>query len=196
MNRRNLRKISKFVNESEDFFGKSILLINLDKSENFLYLENLEKNVDLNYLFDKFNTCNKDVSYIKESKNIKFDFVIIYNSTLSIIQESFLCDISYFENYFKNGSKVFVFYENKQNVFKYIKRIILNKSSKSSLLKRKNLNSNERYYVYDYFYFSNYKNMKFLSILKFILIWISNSLDLQRFFYLSSNILVKYLYLK
>ena len=74
MNRRNLRKISEFVNESEDFFGKSILLINLDKSENFLHLENLEKNVDLNYLFDKFNTCNKDVSYIKESKNNKFDF--------------------------------------------------------------------------------------------------------------------------
>lgn len=196
MNYFNLKKISRFVNDSEDFFGKSILLINLDTSKNYLHLENLEKSVDLNYLFDKFNTCNKDLSYIKESKNNKFDLVIIYNSTLSIIQENFLCDISLFENYFKNGSKVFVFYENKQNVFKYIKRLIFNKSFKNSLLKRKNLNSNERYYVYDYFYFSNYINLRFLSILKFILIWISNSLDLQRFFFLSSNILVKYLYLK
>ena len=192
MDRRNLKKISKFINESEDFSGKSILLINLDNRENYLYLENLEKQVDLKYLFEKFNTSSSDISDLKN----KFDFVIVYNSTLSIIQEKFLSDIIYFENYFKNGSRVFVFYKNKQNFFNYIKNLILNKLTKNSLLKKKNLNSNERFYTYDYFYFSYHINMKFLFFLKFILIWISNSLDLKRFFFLSSNILVKYLYLK
>ena len=193
MDRRNLKKISKFINESEDFSGKSILLINLDNRENYLYLENLEKQVDLKYLFEKFNTSSSDISDLKKNK---FDFVIVYNSTLSIIQEKFLSDIIYFENYFKNGSRVFVFYKNKQNFFNYIKNLILNKLTKNSLLKKKNLNSNERFYTYDYFYFSYHINMKFLFFLKFILIWISNSLDLKRFFFLSSNILVKYLYLK
>lgn len=196
MERRNLKKISKFINESEDFSGKSILLINLDRRENYLYLENLEKKVDLKYLLDKFNSNSIDISDLKKIKKNKFDLVIVYNSTLSIIQEKFLSDITYFENYFKNGSRVFVFYKNKQNFFNYIKKLILNKLTKNSLLKKKNLNSNERFYTYDYFYFSYNMNMKFLFFLKFILIWISNSLDLQRFFFLSSNILVKYLYLK
>lgn len=193
MDRKNLKTISKFINESEDFAGKSILLINLDNRENYLYLENLEKQVDLKYLFEKFNNSSSDISDLKKNK---FDFVIFYNSTLSIIQEKFLSDIIYFENYFKNGSRVFVFYKNKQNFFNYIKNLILNKLTKNSLLKKKNLNSNERFYTYDYFYFSYHINMKFLFFLKFILIRISNSLDLKRFFFLSSNILVKYLYLK
>ena len=119
---------------------------------------------------------------------------------MKVNQKKFNKAISSFEKYFKNGTRVIVFYENRQNFSKYLKRIIVNKFPKNSLLKKENLNNSAKYYVYDYFFFSYHKNknknLKILSFLIYKFISFINLLDLQRCFFISSNIMVKYLYLK
>ena len=192
------KKIGEFINQNEDFSGKLVLTINFDnKLEMKPFISN-EFDIDFKKIFLNMKKISSSNLYLDDNyKNKFFDFVFIYNSSLSTRQDSFLEKISSFEKYFKNGTNVFVFYENKQKFFDYFKRCILKKFPNNQFLKRENLNSNKKFYLYDYYYFAytKNKNLIFLSKLKYILIMILNLFDLQRYFFLSSNILVKYKYM-
>lgn len=192
-----LKKISNYVNSNEDFSEKLILTINLEKKYGSKGFVNIGKILNVNKIFLEKNL--NDAKNVDEYQpKIKFDFVFVYNSSLKVNQKKFNKAISSFEKYFKNGTRVIVFYENRQNFSKYFKRIIVNKFQKNSLLKKENLNNSSKYKVYDYFFFSYHKNknLKILSFLIYKLISFINLLDLQRCFFISSNIMVKYLYLK
>lgn len=195
----NHKKINKFINESENYLNKYILVINQDIKENIIYMINSKKTINLEDLCNKFNHEQKDFYYLRDiSRDIKFDFVFIYNASFSIKQNTFKQSISSFERFFKSGTRIFAFYGNSQNIIYYLRKLIFKNLNKYSYsIKKFNLNSGNNYMAYDYYYFSYLGNIKKNKILiKFIsLIFnILSLLDLQRLFFLSSNILVKYVY--
>ena len=201
MNYLNFKKINKFINEGEDFSDKFILVINLDNQGSLFYLFNTKTIVNLENIFNRLNYDKKDLAYLENNaKDIKFDIVFIYNSSFSLHQENFLNSISGLQRFFKSGTRVFTFKKNKQNFIYFLKKFFKELNHTSYSLKGINLNSGKNYLVYDYYYFLYFGEIKskknitsrFLATLFNIL----NIFDMQRMFFLSSNILVKYLYVK
>jgi len=201
MNYLNFKKINKFINEGEDFSDKFILVINLDNQGSLFYLFNTKTIVNLENIFNKLNYDKKDLAYLENNaKDIKFDIVFIYNSSFSLHQENFLKRISGLQRFFKSGTRVFTFKKNKQNFIYFLKKFFKELNHTSYSLKSINLNSGKNYLVYDYYYFLYFGEIKsknnitsrFLATLFNIL----NIFDMQRMFFFSSNILVKYLYVK
>ena len=201
MNYLNFKKINKFINEGEDFSDKFILVINLDNQGSLFYLFNTKTIVNLENIFNRLNYDKKDLAYLENNaKDIKFDIVFIYNSSFSLHHENFLKSISGLQRFFKSGTRVFTFKKNKQNFIYFLKKFFKELNHTSYSLKSINLNSGKNYLVYDYYYFLYFGEIKsknnitsrFLATLFNIL----NIFDMQRMFFLSSNILVKYLYVK
>ncbi len=201
MNYLNFKKINKFINDGEDFSDKFILVINLDNQGNLFYLYNTKTILKLENIFSKLNNDKKNLDDLENNaKDIKFDIVFIYNSSFSINKDTFLKSISGLQRFFKSGTRVFALKKNKQNLSYFLKKFFKRLNQTSYSLKSINLNSGKNYLVYDYYYFLYFGEIKsknnicsrFLATLFNIL----NIVDMQRLFFLSSNILVKYLYVK
>ena len=89
--------------------------------------------------------------------------------------------------------KLFISGSNQQNIFRK-----LGKSIKANP-RRMNLTFSEEFLLYDYLFHSNFnyktiKNKYFRKLISLLTILFNYLIDMNRFYFLSTNVLVKYIY--
>ena len=182
--------IKNFVNESEDFIDKSVLTIDLDNKNIFYYFINYgESSIDEAVFVKSRKKILKEFNPLNNFEKKLFDIVFIYNSNHNLDHKSLNDFFPSIEKYCVRGTKVLVLLRNKENIF--FKRIFFNKFN----LKKINIKSFKKFLVYDYFYYFYPKKLysRANKLLNFIF-KIINYLDLQRFKFFSSHVIIKYIY--
>ena len=182
--------IKNFVNESEDFIDKSVLTIDLDNKNIFYYFINYgDSSIDETVFVKSRKKILKEFNPLNNFEKKLFYIVFIYNSNHNLDHKSLNDFFPSIEKYCVRGTKVLVLLRNKENIF--FKRIFFNKFN----LKKINIKSFKKFLVYDYFYYFYPKKLhsRANKLCNFIF-KIINYLDLQRFKFFSSHVIIKYIY--
>ena len=189
MNKSIINIILKFLNLSEDFLHKSIFCIDLDDKDNSYYFKNNSKNLDQSIFF---NPKEKNINTFDLNKKY-FDFIFVYNKNHDLNHKSLKKAFLHLKKYCKRGTKLFVLIRNNRNLKSYL---INNLLIRKSFLIKTNIYCHSSYLVYDYFYYFYPKRLynKRTNIFIEFIYEIVNFIDLQRFKFFSSNLIIKYIY--
>ena len=148
-------------------------------------------------IIDNFFRNTNDISLkkLKRIDHIEFNFdylmILLENNDVQKYNEIFTSkEIK--KNSVKNF-KLFISGSNQQNIFRK-----LGKSIKANP-RRMNLTFSEEFLLYDYLFHSNFnyktiKNKYFRKLISLLTILFNYLIDLNRFSFLSTNVLVKYVY--
>jgi len=193
-----MRLLNKFISENENFADKYILFLKIGNNgirEKKIFINNdnfICSNLIKNFIINK-NDLN--LGKLKKIDHIKYDFdyLIVSFEHNDIKKVDFFIALEEIKKYAQNSFKTFISWNNEQNIFRDSRKLINTNSKKN------NLTFSEEFLLYDYKYHNNY-NFKFLknkNLRKFFSLFlnlINYLIDMNRLSILSTNVLVKYIY--
>jgi len=193
-----MRELNKFISANEIFADKYILFLKIGNNgirEKKFFKNNdnfICTNLIQNFILNK-NDLNlgklKNIDHIEND----FDYLIVSFEDNNIKKVDFFFTLEEIKKYTHNSFKTFISWSNQQNIFLKSKKII------NTNRKKNNLTFSEEFLLYDYKFHNkcNYKLSKNKYLRKLILLFINlidYFIDINRFSFLSTNVLVKYVY--
>lgn len=194
-----MKELNKFILKTEDFKNKKILFLkiyNRGIKEKKIYINKNDNLICSNLIYNYINNLTEDnLDEIESLNNLKynFEYIIITLESLKINKTHVNSILVKIKKYTKKGFRVFVCWNNEQNIFS--KLIKLSKKNK-----KRNLTFSDEFLLYDYKYHNRYELNKskrhcFRRIYYSIMSFYEFLVDMNRFPFMSSHVLVKYIYI-
>ncbi len=192
-----MKELSQFISETENFANKYILFLKIGE-KGIQEKKILNNNHFLcSKMIDNFFRKTNDIS-LKKLKSIDhievdFDYLLILLENNNVPKYNVIMALEEIKKKAVNNFKLFISWSNRQYIFRK-----LEKSIKTNP-RRINLSFSEEFLLYDYVFHNNfnYKSIKNKCFRKFISLLtklFDYLIDLNRFSFLSTNVLVKYVY--
>tara|TARA_B100000886_G_C20427012_1_gene494758 strand:- start:4171 stop:4797 length:627 start_codon:yes stop_codon:yes gene_type:complete len=199
---KHFRNLEKFIYKGEVFNNKQILIITIDDQINSFLIDKLEISYKENIFFnninsDFFTNLSKKISKLG---SLKFDYIFIEIQSLELDKASIEKILLSLKKLCKNGSRIFTIFENKRNIFFNLRKLFSLSFDFKNKKDNQKIISFYNYLLYDYLFFVSYKNFYRKKNIIFYLISLPiykliNRLNIQRFNFLASHIMIKYSYI-
>ena len=194
-----MKELNKFILETEEFQNKNILFLKIDNrgiKEKKIYINKNDNFFCSNLIYSYINNFTEDnLDEIESLKNTNysFEYIIITLDSFKLNKKHVRTIFKKIKKCTKKGFRVFVCWNNEQNIFS--KLIKLSRKNK-----KRNLTFSDEFLLYDYKYHNRYELNKskrhcFRRIYFSIMSFYEFLIDMNRFTFMSSHVLVKYIYI-